>query len=148
MSQQVDSAVASVIYAVDGLVPLTVERGEIRHELQQHIRRIIAARDRLSKAIDNIIVAVAKPMEGAEGPADWWGGPLSKMGMKAALRQVEADMWDCTERSELDGLINTPATQALIKQCILDMPSWWDGRPGSDVIGINARIQQRYEELR
>ena len=142
----------TLINAIDGRVQqlhqLSMERGTTRHVLQERVRTLIAVRDMMSEAIDNIIVAVAKPLEGAEGPLDWWGGPLTKTELKAAFQQVEVDMRNCTDISELDGLVFAPATQALIKQCILDMPSWWGGRPGSDVVGIEKRIQQRREELR
>lgn len=61
------------------------------------------------------------------------------------MRQFLHDLEGITDIDELDGLEYDNRT--LLQVCQIACPIWWDGRPGSDIPGIRARIEKKRAEL-
>ncbi len=82
-----------------------------------------------------------------ETKEDFWGGPLPKTAFKKAAMAFGTDLAACGDYDTLLGLLNAPETQTLLTQCQTDMPSWWHGQDGSDVVGLGDRIEERKKNL-
>ncbi len=80
-----------------------------------------------------------------ETEKDLWAGPLNKTAFKKALMAFTTDVESCADYDSIRVLLN--ASQDLLTQCQTDMPSWWYGQEGSDVIGLNERIEGRKAQL-
>jgi hypothetical protein len=82
-----------------------------------------------------------------ETPADLWGGPLNKTAFKKAMMAFCADVEGCEDDDSLTALLNMAQSQVLMEQCINDMPTWFYGQDGSDVIGLETRIDRARDKF-
>ena len=78
---------------------------------------------------------------------DLWTGPFKKTEFKKAIAEFQADLDACGDYDQLIGLLNVDETITLLTQCERDAPTWWNGREGSDVVGLSDRIEARKVEL-
>ncbi len=78
---------------------------------------------------------------------DLWSGPLGKTALHKAVGEVVKDIEACSDTDELTALLNTDNTQGIFNQCMTDRPGWFYGQKGSDVEGLEARVERRKTEL-
>lgn len=78
---------------------------------------------------------------------DLWGGPLNKTKFKEVMRAFVTDIDACGDTASLAGLLNHKDSIDLMEQCRRDTPAWWYGQEGSDVLGLDTRINERRSKL-
>ena len=72
-------------------------------------------------------------------------GRLNKTALQKALREFDTDLHSCTDADQLNALIQT--SKPILEQCERDMPSWYFGKEGSDIKGLQDRIAEQTAEL-
>ena len=77
------------------------------------------------------------------GNGQSFGGPLTKTELKQKMRAFAGDLAACDDYDTLVGLLNK--SQAVIDQCIRDMPDWYYGQ--GDAPGAMQSIEARKKEL-
>ena len=77
------------------------------------------------------------------GNGQTFGGPLTKTELKQKMRAFAGDLAACGDYDTLVGLLNK--SQAVIDQCIRDMPDWYYGE--GDAPGAMQSIAARKKEL-
>lgn len=66
--------------------------------------------------------------------------------LKQAAGALMHDIMGTADEQELDGLLADNA--ATIEQIKRDVPTWWAGKPGTDELGMSARIENHRRDLR
>ena len=84
-----------------------------------------------------------KPKDKVE---ELWGGPLTKTKLKEAARDFCAGLDMAKTVRDVEELEAT--NSAIIDQMRQDMPAWYEGVPGGDVLGLGDRIADKMNELR
>lgn len=74
-------------------------------------------------------------------------GPLGIVALKDALKEFNGDLAACGDADELIALLNGESVIAILEQCTRDLPGWYYTKPGTDVLGIEDRINARRAEL-
>ena len=72
-------------------------------------------------------------------------GELTKTKLQARLREFDGDLRRVSDTDELEALLHS--YNDALEQAAMDLPSWWYGKAGSDVIGIEERIKAKRREL-
>ena len=78
---------------------------------------------------------------------DLWGGPIAKTKFKAALMGFVSELTACGDGDQLLAFLNSEESQAIVNQCMADMPNWYFGGDDSNVLGLEERIEGRKKEL-
>lgn len=78
--------------------------------------------------------------------SELWGGPLTKTKLKDAARDFHSALLACETVRDVEELEAT--NKAMLDQVRQDMPTWYEGVPGSDVLGLRDRIAARMNELK
>jgi len=78
---------------------------------------------------------------------DLWGGPIAKTKFKAALMGFVSELTACGDGDQLLAFLNSEESQAIVNQCMADMPNWYFGGDDSDVLGLEKRIESRKASL-
>ena len=78
--------------------------------------------------------------------SELWGGPLTKTKLKEAARDFCAGLDMAKTVRDVEELEAT--NRAIIDQMRQDMPAWYEGVPGGDVLGLGDRIADKMTELR
>lgn len=78
--------------------------------------------------------------------SELWGGPLTKTKLKEAARDFCSGLEAATTMRDVEEL--EAANKSWLFQMKQDMPGWYEGVPGSDVLGLGDRIADKKIELR
>ena len=89
----------------------------------------------------------AAPKSPDEKDQDAWGGPLGKVALKKAIGEILQDVDGATDTETLFGIINAPHFKEIEKQAKADLPTWWLGKDGSEILGAEERIEKKFAEL-
>ncbi|KKN77931.1 hypothetical protein LCGC14_0354960 [marine sediment metagenome] len=74
-----------------------------------------------------------------------WGGPLTKTDFNKALKELNGDLWACTDGDQLTGLLMS--AKLLLEQMQRDRPGLWDGSTHPEKRAFKDIIAERTVEL-
>lgn len=101
---------------------------------------------------DEVVNAIAQQQNGNGKPATTtdgngtWTGPLARTAFKNKIGDFAADIAACADSGQLEALLSEPSTEALIEQCKVDKPAWWEG--DADITGLFEKINMKREDFR